>query len=166
MKDILIFCSTLSVFFFSMACQPGSGKSDHAETIFDQEEKKNEFLPTDDKNLFLFTQVPASLTGCIGTFARTEEEFEAEEFVFSTDLETSCVLAVNERFLQIDLTSRKVMNTDRDLYRFEGKGYLINLELREIERLDKYRVKYRGQLRITDHSKLQKVVYITGIVEC
>lgn len=166
MKNFLIFGSASLLLLLLMACQGGSGKSNQAETIFDPVEKKNEFLPTDDRNLYLFTQVPGTLTGCVGTFARTEEELEAGEFVFSTDLESSCVIALNERFIQIDLTSRKLMNTDRDLYRFEGKGYMVNLELREIERIDKYRVKYRGQVRITDHSKLQKVVYITGVVEC
>lgn len=106
------------------------------------------------------------MTGCVGVFSRTEEELDAEEYVFTTDLESRCILALNERFIQVDLTSKKVMNTDREFYRFEGNGYMVNLELREVEKIDRYTVKYRGQLRITDHAQFQKVIYITGITEC
>lgn len=164
MKNLFILLSFS--FLFCAACQSGSNKNNQMETVFDEEKKTNQFLPTDDKNLFLFTQVPGNMTGCVGVFSRTEEELDAEEFVFTTDLESSCILALNERFIQIDLTSKKVMNTDRDLYRFEGDGYMVNLELREVEQIDRYTVKYRGQLRITDHAQFQKVIYIIGMTEC
>lgn len=164
MKKLLIFL--IFSFLFCIACQSGSNKNNQIETVFDQEKKSNQFLPTDDKNLFLFTQVPGNMTGCVGVFSRTEEELDAEEYVFTTDLESRCILALNERFIQVDLTSKKVMNTDREFYRFEGNGYMVNLELREVEKIDRYTVKYRGQLRITDHAQFQKVIYITGITEC
>src|SRR5690625_6227459 len=86
MKKLLVLLSFS--FFFCIACQSGSNKNNQIETVFDEEKKLNQFLSTDDKNLFLFTQVPRNMTGCIGVFSRTEEELDAEEYVFTTDLES------------------------------------------------------------------------------
>lgn len=158
---------SLMILLLFTACQSDTKKkSNDPETIFDPQETKNEFIAIDDKPLFLFTKVPEVMTGCKGIFARTEEELEEDQFIFASDLETNCFIALNGKFLQVALTSKRTMNIDREFYRFEGNGYLINLEIREIEKVDKYTTKYRGQLKIYDHSKYREVVYITGKVEC
>lgn len=158
---------SMMILLLFTACQSDTKKkSSNAETIFEAQEKKNEFIKTEDKSLFLFTKVPDEMTGCKGIFSRTEDELDEDQFIFATDLESNCFIALNGKMLQVELTSKRTMNIDREFYRYEGHGYLINLEIREVEKLDKYTTKYRGQLKVYDHSKYRKVVYVTGKVEC
>lgn len=154
----------LSVF---VSCQSGGeSNNESSSSSLARSAKGNEFISTEDKNLFLFTQVPDIYNGCEGKFAKSEEDLESGQFVFATDLRKTGVIAIDGRFVQLDFVSEHVSSSGREYYRFEGKGYRLSLEIKKTEEVDNQIRRYRGQLKVTDDNNLRKAIYLYGEIDC
>src|SRR5690606_600179 len=99
-------------------------------------------------------------------FAQSEEELTSGNFILATDLNKSCVLAIDGRMIQVDIRSKQTSNPSAQFYKFEGNGYMIDLEIRQTEIVAHNLKKVRAQLRIFSQSGFRDIFYIVGEIDC
>lgn len=168
MKQITLPLALTGVLFFLLGCQSGSESNNNptGSSSNSASKAKNEMAAIEETPIYTFSVVPDNFTGCTGIFAQTEDEMTTNKFIFATDLKNSCVIGIDGRMVQIELVAKQTANLQMQFYKFEGKGYLIDLEIREIEKVDQHTKKYRGQLKINDTGSYRDVFYIIGEVKC
>lgn len=146
------------------ACQSGS---DADGTERNQTPKKaNEFIKVEEGPVYTFTVVPDQYNSCRAVFAQSEEEMTSGNFILATDLNKSCVLAIDGRMIQVDIRSKQTSNPSAQFYKFEGNGYMIDLEIRQTEIVAHNLKKVRAQLRIFSQSGFRDIFYIVGEIDC
>lgn len=166
MKQIAVLLPMAFFLLMIQGCQSGSeANTEESQTNF-SEKKANEFAPIEKGPVYSFTVVPDKYDNCRGVFAQTEDELATDHFIFATDLRQSCVIAIDGRLLQIEIVAKRTANLTAQFYKYEGKGYTIDLEIRQTEVVDQNLKKVRGQLKIMGENGYRNVFYIMGEVDC
>lgn len=168
MKQIVQNLPFILLLLVGMACQSGSesnSNSSEPKTIFEQK-RSNEFAMIEDGPVYSFSVVPEQYENCEAVFAQSEDELSSDQFIFATDLRKSCVIALDGRLVQIELVAKRAANLTAQFYKYEGKGYMIDLEIRQTEDAGQNLKKVRGQLKIMDQTGYRDVFYIMGEVKC
>lgn len=169
MKQIAILLSFTVLSWTGFSCQSGSeansGSSDNSGGLFSQR-PTNEFTQVDEGPIYTFTVVPEKYENCNAVFAESEEEVASGQYIFATDLRKSCVLAVDGRILEFDLVAKRTTNLTAQFYKYEGHGFMIDLEIRQSEEVGPNLKKVRGQLKVFGNSGFRDIYYIQGEVKC
>lgn len=166
MKQIVLIFSFISVFLISQGCQSGSeSNSDESSGVF-AKKPANEFAKIEDGPVYSFTVVPDQYKNCKAVFSQSEDELASETFIFASDLSKSCVLAIDGRLIQVELRNKQTVNPTSQFYKFEGNGYMIDLEIRQTEQVGHDLQKARGQLKVFSQSGFRDIFYIMGEIKC
>jgi len=161
MKQIaLLFMMALAF----QACQSGSDST--TEDTRQQTAETNEFTRIEDGPINSFTVVPNQYRNCKAVFAQSEDELASGNYILATDLDKSCVIAIDGRIVEVDIRSKQVANPTSQFYKYEGNGYRIDLEIRQTEIVAHDLKKVRAQLRIFSDSGFRDIFYIMGEIEC
>lgn len=163
MKQIALFFFATLVF---QACQSGSNANSEGSNNQAASSQSNEFTQVDEGPVYSFTVVPDQYKNCKAVFAQSEDELATGQFIFATDLSKSCVLAIDGRLIEVELRHKQTANTTAQFYKFEGNGYMIDLEIRQTEQVGHDLQKVRGQLKVFSQSGFRDIYYVMGDVKC
>ncbi len=168
MKQIAILLTFTILALAGFSCQSGSeansDSSDHSGGLFSRR-PSNEFTQVDEGPIYTFTVVPEKYENCNAVFAESDEEVSGQ-YIFATDLRKSCVLAVDGRILEFELVTKRTTNLTAQFYKYEGHGFMIDLEIRQSEEVGPNLKKVRGQLKVFGNSGFRDIYYIQGEVKC
>lgn len=151
---------------FLQSCQSGSNANSDTSDNPVTEKQPNKFTQVDEGPVYSFTVVPDQYKNCKAVFAQSEDELATDNFIFASDLKKSCVLAIDGRLIQVELRHKQTANTTAQFYKFEGNGYMIDLEIRQTEQVGHDLQKVRGQLKVFSQSGFRDIYYVMGEVEC
>jgi len=166
MKRIALLLPFLLLLLSGQSCQSGSeAESDNSQSIFSRQ-KANEFTAIEGGPVYSFTVVPDQYDACRAVIAQSEEELSSGQFIFASDLRKSCVIAIDGRLITVEILSKQTSNPSAQFYKFEGKGYNIDLEIRQTENVGNKLKKVRGQLKIFGQAGYRDIFYVIGEVEC
>ena len=146
------------------SCQSGSDADNNSPV--QTPKKANEFIQVETGPVYSFTLVPDEYNSCKAVFAQSEEELNSGNFILATDLKNSCVLAIDGRLIQVELRTKQTSSPRAQFYKYEGHGFMIDLEIRQTEIVAHNLRKVRGQLRIFSDSGFRDIFYIQGEVDC
>lgn len=166
MKQIALLLPLAFLFLMGQGCQSGSeSDSKDGEGLFARK-KANEYTMIDQGPVYSFTVVPDKYDDCKAVFAQSEDDLASDQFIFASDLRKSCVIALDGRLIELELFTKRTANLTAQFYKYEGKGYSIDLEIRKSEDVGKNLKKVRGQLKVFSESGFRDVFYIMGEIEC
>ncbi|MBY5958162.1 hypothetical protein KUV50_08480 [Membranicola marinus] len=166
MKQIALLFPLTFLLLMGQSCQSGSeSNSGEKEGLFAQK-KTNEYTMIEQGPVYSFTVVPDKYDNCRAVFALSEDDLTSERFIFATDLRKSAVLAMDGRLIELELFTKRTVDLSAQFYKYEGKGYSVDLEIRKSEVIGNNLKKVRGQLKIFSESGFRDVFYIMGEIKC
>lgn len=166
MKQIALLLPISLLLLIGQSCQSGSDADSSDSNGLFSKKPKNEFTRVDEGPVYSFTVVPEQYENCRAVFAQSEEELTSGNFIFATDMQESCVLAIDGRLIQVNLRSKQTSNPNAQFYKFEGNGFRIDLEIRQTEEVSQNLKKARAHLKIYSQAGFRDIYYVMGEIKC